>query len=80
MADQFIYKLNAMENAAQSDCPAANGYGDKREAVLDHVAALAAKLARAQAAVRWADSVIEYLDWEEQFAQAIREAKESKHG
>lgn len=37
---QFEYLLNAMENAAQSASPALQGYGEKRKAVLDYVAAL----------------------------------------
>jgi len=36
---QFEYLLNAMENAAQSASPALQGYGEKRKAVLDYVAA-----------------------------------------
>ena len=43
----FIYKLNAMEHASQADHPDKMGYADKRKAVLDHVAALEAKLAAA---------------------------------
>lgn len=37
---EFIYKLNAMESAALSAEPAKEGYGDKRNAVLEHVATL----------------------------------------
>jgi hypothetical protein len=36
----FIYKLNAMENAAQAKNPSKAGYGDKREAVIEYVSKL----------------------------------------
>lgn len=50
----------------------------KNELLKDENADLKAKLARAQAAVRWADTVVQYCEWDTEFAQAIREAKEEQ--
>jgi hypothetical protein len=47
----FIYKLNAMENAAQQKNPNAAGYGEKRKAVLEHVSRLEKKLERVNKAL-----------------------------
>ena len=43
----FIYKLNAMENAGAQTNAFKAGYKEKRQAVLDHVAELERTLARA---------------------------------
>jgi len=48
---QFEYLLNAMENAAQSASPALQGYGEKRKAVLDYVAALRSEPVGAELAI-----------------------------
>ena len=41
MSDRtFEYLLNAMENAAQSENPAKNGYAAKRRAVFEYVESL----------------------------------------
>jgi uncharacterized protein YceH (UPF0502 family) len=59
----FIYKLNAMENAAQEDNPAAAGYGNHRLAVIAHVEklesevnALRARLAAFEGAAELSDT------------------------
>lgn len=46
---EFEYLLNAMEQAGQSSFPAQHGYGAKRKAVLDYVAALRSALAEREA-------------------------------
>lgn len=46
----FIFKLNAMEAAAQEDNPAEHGYKDKRDAVLQHAERLARERDEAVAA------------------------------
>lgn len=40
MATRFEYLLNAMEHAALAPNPAEQQFGEKRQAVLDHVARL----------------------------------------
>lgn len=44
MASAFEYLLNQMDAAAQSENPAAEGYGPKRKAVIEYVAALRQKI------------------------------------
>lgn len=46
---KFDYLLNAMENAARQQVPFDHGYGDKRRAVLQYVAALEKDAARYRA-------------------------------
>lgn len=46
MSRTFEYLLNAMENAAQSDRPAEQGYAAKRRAVFQHVEDLQADYLR----------------------------------
>jgi hypothetical protein len=58
----FIYKLNAMENAAQAKNPAKAGYGDKRKAVIEYVAKLETEVKDLRARIAAIDALEKLKD------------------